>query len=318
MVAECWHVAPVSIDYRAVGFGSYHWELLDIHGTRWFLTVDDLASKRYATHEITDAPYRRLDAALSTAADLRDAGCTFVVAPVRTRTGAVLAPLDSRFAVALYPHIDGERYPWGEFSTAAHRNGVLELIVVLHNVARPATPHARADDFNIPFRDALESSLDRDDGGPGHGPYARRPAALVVEHAPSIRRVLTHHDNLVGHVTDHRVAPSRLVLTHGEPHPANTMLTADGWCLIDWDTVLLAPPERDLWSLDPGDGSTLRAYTDATGTTLMPAALELYRIRWDLCDLAGYVARFRAPHAASMDDDKSWDELCSVVARLAG
>ena len=64
-----------------------------------------------------------------------------------------------------------------------------------------------------------------------------------------------------------RAQPSGAVLTHGEPHPGNTMLTADGWVLIDWDTALAAPPERDLWSLDPGDGSVLDAYARLTGVT---------------------------------------------------
>ncbi|WP_432843998.1 phosphotransferase family protein [Dactylosporangium sp. CA-092794] len=40
--------------------------------------------------------------------------------------------------------------------------------------------------------------------------------------------------------------PPGLVLTHGEPHPGNTMRTGGGWLLIDWDTALLAAPERDL------------------------------------------------------------------------
>ena len=33
---------------------------------------------------------------------------------------------------------------------------------------------------------------------------------------------------------------ARMVLTHGEPHPGNTMRTVDGWRLIDWDTALVA------------------------------------------------------------------------------
>jgi spectinomycin phosphotransferase/16S rRNA (guanine(1405)-N(7))-methyltransferase len=95
------------------------------------------------------------------------------------------------------------------------------------------------------------------------------------------------------------------------------MLTSAGWLLIDWDTALVAPPERDLWSLDPGDGSALAAYADATGVTPLAAMLELYRIRWDLADIAVDVSRFRRPHPGSADDDQSWQLLRSLVTRVS-
>jgi spectinomycin phosphotransferase len=109
-----------------------------------------------------------------------------------------------------------------------------------------------------------------------------------------------------------------LVLTHGEPHPGNTMRTADGWLLIDWDTALLAPPERDLWDLDPGDGTLLAAYTATTGTTLRPDLLELYRLRWDLTEIAVCSARFREPHDRSADDEETWTILQHTVTGTAG
>jgi hypothetical protein len=58
------------------------------------------------------------------------------------------------------------------------------------------------------------------------------------------------------------------------------MLTSGGWLLVDWDTATVDPPKRYLWSLDPGDGSILGAYADATGVTPLPSMLEPYRIRW--------------------------------------
>src|SRR5438552_3569247 len=41
-------------------------------------------------------------------------------------------------------------------------------------------------------------------------------------------------------------ARSKTVITHGEPHPANLMSVGGRLALIDWDTVGLAPPERDV------------------------------------------------------------------------
>jgi hypothetical protein len=96
------------------------------------------------------------------------------------------------------------------------------------------------------------------------------------------------------------------------------MLTVAGWRLIDWDTVLVAPPERDLWALDPGDRSVLDAYATATGTTPLPELLDLYRLRWDIADIAHDVSRFRRPHQGSQEDDKSWDLPRALVLRVSG
>jgi hypothetical protein len=95
------------------------------------------------------------------------------------------------------------------------------------------------------------------------------------------------------------------------------MRTAAGWLLIDWDTALVAPPERDLWILDPGDGSIVDAYAAATGVAPLPSMLELYRIRWDLADLAAFVEGFRRDHTGTDDDAKSWEALNSVVERVS-
>jgi hypothetical protein len=317
-LTESWGLAVASIDYRAVGFGSHHWTVVDTRGARWFVTVDDLGTKRYSETVGGDAAFRRLRAALGTAGDLRHASCAFVVAPVPTSAGTPLVRMDRRFAVSLYPHVDGQSYAWGEFSTATHRRAVLDLVVALHTVPITVAPHALTDDFSVPLRDELEASLDLDGAVWDGGPYARPTSMLLEENAERIRRLFARYDNLVTLVKEISGWPSRAVVTHGEPHAANTMLTADGWLLIDWDTVLLAPAERDLWSLDPGDGSIVRAYADATGTTPMPSALALYRIRWDLSEIALYASRFREQHAGSADDVKSWDELRSLIAQLRG
>ena len=96
------------------------------------------------------------------------------------------------------------------------------------------------------------------------------------------------------------------------------MRTADGWLLIDWDTALVAPPERDLWFFASGDGGMLDVYADATGVTPRLALLDLYRLRWDLADVAIDVSRFRRPHPGNAEDDRAWEFLTALIERVTG
>jgi spectinomycin phosphotransferase/16S rRNA (guanine(1405)-N(7))-methyltransferase len=101
----------------------------------------------------------------------------------------------------------------------------------------------------------------------------------------------------------------RAVLTHGEPHAGNVLVVDGLFHLIDWDTALLAPAERDLWDLDPGDGSVLDAYAQATGVVPSAAALDLYRLWYDLAEIGQYLGELRRPHSDTADIAESWKNL---------
>ena len=79
--------------------------------------------------------------------------------------------------------------------------------------------------------------------------------------------------------------------------------------MVDWESALLAPAERDLWVLDPGDGSTHAAYTAATGRPVSSARLGWYRLWYDLFEIAGYIDLFRKPHEDTTDAAQSWKNL---------
>ena len=106
-----------------------------------------------------------------------------------------------------------------------------------------------------------------------------------------------------------------LVITHGEPHPGNVMRVGARRMLIDWDTVGLAPPERDLWLVmgEAGEGS--RRYAQLTGRAVDPAALALYRLRWALDDISAFVNRLRSEHRRTADAEHAWLGLQDTVAR---
>lgn len=98
-----------------------------------------------------------------------------------------------------------------------------------------------------------------------------------------------------------------LVVTHGEPHPGNILWVDGRPRLVDWDTVALAPPERDLWLV--GDPEALEVYASVTGHVPDEDRLAHYRLAWDLSDVASFVAQLRSPHQRVQDTEESWTYL---------
>ena len=310
-----WRIGANAVAYRALGFGSHHWEVTDTAGERWFATVDEVRNKRLSQAESPAVAFGRLHHALAAAVDLRTSGLGFVVAPVAARNGEPVVRAGDEFAVALYPFVAGQSFEWGEFSSQEHRDRVLDMVVAVHTAPPAVSARALAESYAVSHRDHLEQVLALGPRGlPEAGPYTGPMARLLAENREPISLLLRRYDELAAAAM---AAPLRSVLTHGEPHPGNTMLTSRGWRLVDWDTALVAPPERDLWDLDPGNGSVLQAYATATGVRPLPALLELYRVRWDVAEIASEAGRFCWPHQGTAEDDKSWQLLRDLVGQLS-
>jgi spectinomycin phosphotransferase/16S rRNA (guanine(1405)-N(7))-methyltransferase len=289
----------------AVGFGSHHWSVVD--GERlWFVTVDDLAVKQRRADEALDDVFERLRAALGAARVIADRGLDFVVAPVRASDGTIVHRLDDRYAAAVYPSIDGTSYPYGEFGAVEHRDAVLDLVIRLHGVADAPTTGAARDDLVIPRRDEITGAIEALGQRWDSGPYGNLARALLERHASAVERLFAHYDRVAARVAD---APERMVLTHGEPHPANTIGVDRRWLLVDWDTALIAPPERDLWMMASADASVIDRYEASTGTLVLQLSLDCYRLWWDLAEICGYVTLLRSPHDDTDDIRESWSNL---------
>ena len=303
-----WGVAAAAMTYQPLGFGAHHWSVADAAGASWFATVDDLQLKRRSAEESHDSAYERLRCALNAARGLHDTGATFVVAPLSTAGDEPVVRLGPRYAMTLYPLVVGDSFDFGRYDGDAHRHAVLEMILRVHAAPPAVRDRAGRDDHRMQHRDTLEAAIG-DGAVPDTGPYARRAADLFAEHREPVRRLLKRYDELAAGVD-----PARAVLTHGEPHSGNTMRTADGWRLIDWDTALVSQPERDLWILG---ADVQRAYAEAAGVTPRPELLEMYRLRWDIVDLALEADRFRRPHTGNPDDDQAWTILQRVISAIS-
>src|SRR4051812_3164087 len=102
-----WGLDLRELTYAPVGFGSYHWQATERDGRRWFITADDLSAMPMFDGSNADANFDSFNAALLAVRGVRDAGLEFVVAPVPNHAGEVLLRLTSRWALAVYPHVEG-------------------------------------------------------------------------------------------------------------------------------------------------------------------------------------------------------------------
>jgi spectinomycin phosphotransferase len=312
-LASGWRIAAKSLRYAAVGGGSYHWVASDSERRRWFVTVDDLDGKGWLGQG-RDTVFCGLRAAMDTAGVLRHhAGLRFVVAPVPSLAGETVRRLGSRYAVAVFPFLGGTVGDFGEVPPAPERDRVLVMLAALHR-ATPAVTRPPASMPGLPYRGALERAL-ADLGRPWRGgPFSEQARALLSESAQRVQRLLATFDELAGRVA---AAGGDLVITHGEPHPGNILRAGDDRMLIDWDTVGLAPPERDLWLLASASGGGLDRYTEVAGRPVSPDALALYRLRWALDDTSSFVQELRATHSDTPGARHAWQALKITLAGVA-
>jgi spectinomycin phosphotransferase len=304
-LADGWSFTATSLQYQPVGFGSHHWLATDARGGQLFVTVDDQEMRLHGGADTCDAAFARLRRALETALSLhRDAGLGFVVAPVAAASGSVVTRLTDRYSLSVHPYLNGaESRPDGTFASRADRLAVVSLLARLHAAhASPPDP----DPFAVRLAGELEAEIDRTGESWDGGPYGERARQLLARHGRAVAGLLAAYDRLASGVA---ARPERMVITHGEPNGANVLRTAGGFVFVDWESVLLAPPERDLWDLAETDTSVLADYSALTGTVIDQDALRLYRLWYDLAEIAGYIGWLSGSHGGTADTAEAWQNL---------
>ena len=313
VLARQWDVARPHLEYLPLGGGSHHWRALDASGRANFVTVDDLDNKDWMA-QTRDEVLAGLNQALRTAATLRHgAALEFVVDALPSPDGCLAIRTGAHHAVSVFPHLEGESFPFGPHLTAQRRSDTLAMVRDLHR----ATPVV-ADDappFHLTFagRSEFTAFLDDPDTPWDAGPLSSEAQALLRPFIEDLSLLLARFDR---RAEAESPTPDQLVITHGEPHAANTMLIGSRLVLIDWDTVSLAPAERDLWMITPDDRAELVSYERETGRAVNADLMMLYRLRWYLDDLASAVRLFANPHTLTADTRRWAAGLGDQVAAL--
>jgi spectinomycin phosphotransferase len=206
-------------------------------GTAYFLKL-----RRGAFDEVTVAIPRLL----------ADQGVAAAIAPVRTADGRLRAELGD-FAVILSPYVEGLDGLRTELSDEQWR-ALGEALRAIHSTAVPAALAERIppESYGPHWRDAVRAFQAQAEDARFDEPAAARAAELLRAERARITGLVERAERLADVAA--RGAP-RPVLCHGDIHGGNVLVGADGRLrVVDWDTVALAPRERDLELVGAGIG----------------------------------------------------------------
>lgn len=261
-----WDPSMSGLAHLPVGFGAWHWraDSSPPHGSpsALFVTLDPPLWHSAESLETTYA------AAAALATELG-----FVHPPLPGASGRFTVPLGPGW-LSVTGWVDGAR--------PTDPAAVVPLIEQLHRMDPPAGVRSWETSVAADLVDRLAKMTAQ----PWlQGPHGEAARCAVRSALPLLATAVDEHQQLSA-----RLDPSRFVLTHGEPGVHNQWRTADGrLVLIDWETLRLAPPERDLTSLPsevlPSD----------------PESMRLMRLEWSLSEVAAYADWLRGPHQDDAD-----------------
>lgn len=274
IVQRSWDPSVEVLEHLAVGFGAHHWQGRVDGEPRYFVTVDDLGAR----HSL-----QTLQAAYAGAAALARIGLDFVTAPLEpfvvpfAERGVSVSPWQTGTPVAA---ID-------EDLTAAMLQRLHQVDPAALGVEIPSWEPVVGPDLAELIATAVRQPWSQ-------GPYGERSRAAVTAALDDIGRWTARYGEL-GRIARTR----RWVPTHGEPGWHNQMITASGTVMVDWETLKLAPAERDLRTLDRGDH-------------LM---LELFDVEWRLDEINQYSTWFSGPHGDTADDRIAFEGFLHELTR---
>ena len=239
---------------------------------------------------------------------LKQIGMQNVIPPIATKTDECWTNLDA-FKVALYPYIDGRNAVDTKLSERQWQQ-LGSTIKKLHTTDIPESISSNVpkETFSLKFCQTVSSFLERIENEVFDETVATKLAALLKSKKEIILDLIKQTEEL-GSILHNQ--SFQHVLCHADVHGWNLLIGRDNnLYLIDWDTLILAPKERDLMFIGAGiwnSGYTLTEeetlfYKGYGQANINQDALCYYRFNRILQDIAEYCEYILLSDEGSGDD----------------
>jgi spectinomycin phosphotransferase len=233
-------------------------------------------------------------------------GLRQIIPPLRTITGQLSFRLEP-YALTLYPFVEGvdgfavelSEQQWVELGATLKRLHTVRLPPAIRRGLKRETYAPRYRQHVVAFQARLRGSRFDDS-------IAAELAAFLAAKAAEVRQLVDAAERLARALS---ARPQVVVLCHADSHNGNILVSPDGALhLVDWDTALLAPKERDLMFVGSGIGRAGNADQEAAWfyqgyglAEIDPLALAYYRCERIVQDIDAFCEEILATTASSQD-----------------
>jgi spectinomycin phosphotransferase len=227
---------------------------------------------------------------------LHDQGIAQVIAPIPTRERKLWVRLDA-FAVILFPFIAGRN---GFAAPLSERQWIAfgAALKQVHTAIVPPTLSAQIprETYAPLWRHRAKALQARVEETAFTDPIAAELAAFLHAKHDDISHLIARA-GMLGDAL--RARPPAHVLCHADIHAANILIGTDGALyIVDWDTLILAPKERDLMFIGGGIGGAWNSaweeghfYRGYGQTEINQVALAYYRFERIIEDIVEFCER---------------------------
>jgi len=191
-----------------------------------------------------------LEASVSVPKYLADLGIKQVIPPLSTKTGQLWTSLAS-FKAILYPYIEGRNgveaklseAQWVQFGAAIKKLHSTDI----PNALTSGTPR---ETFSSKWRETVKAFLVRIESEVFEEPVAVKMALFLKSKSSEILKLVERAEKLA--ITIQK-QPLDYVLCHADIHGWNLIVDKENALyIVDWDTLIFAPKERDLMFVGAG------------------------------------------------------------------
>jgi spectinomycin phosphotransferase len=245
---------------------------------------------------------------------LETQGIPHLIAPIETRAGQLWTRLD-RFAVILSPFIAGRN----GFDVPLRDREWIDLGRTLRGVHTVQLPdeidaYLRCETFSPYWRERVRA-YQRYLGTQTFSDLVSAHLAELMRSQEDVIDELVRRAESLGR--ELQAQSLDFVLCHADIHAGNVLLDEDGELyVVDWDTLILAPKERDLMFIGAGIGrrwNTQREsdlfYQGYGPAEVDPAAIAYYRYERIVEDIAAYCQEILESEPGNRDRQKGLHRL---------